>query len=48
MERRSAPGASEHSSSERAGGSMGMTRSARYTLVARRRASKSTEEPQGT
>ena len=48
MDRRTSPGFSEHSSSESAGGSMGITRSARYTLVARRRASKSTDEFHGT
>ena len=46
--RRSSSGRSEHTSLDSASGSMGITRSTRYTLVARRRASRSTDEPHGT
>ena len=48
LERRVSPGLSEHRSLDSSCGSMGITRSTRYTLVARRRASRSSEEPHGT
>ena len=46
--RRTSSGRSEHTSFDSFSGNMGMTRSTKYVLVARFRASTSTAEPQGT
>ena len=48
MERRTSPGASEHSPHESSSGIIGITRLTRYTLVARRRAAKSSALPHST